>query len=397
MRKAVITGMGVNSCAGTGVEEFFRNLDSPTDKRLFTDSLPFKLDLKMIYGKAADSAFDKPMKGEEFNNPTSRLCLNSARECIESAKANGLDHKIDTLIVGTSTGGQEVCEDYFCSLLQGKSTEILFLGQGTMASPTRCISSEFDLEARVQTISTACTSSANAIALGASLIENEKSKVALVGGGDAICRTTLSGFSILGLTGLEPCRPFGLDRPGMTLGEGSAFLLLEDKETVLNEGRPYFAELSGYGFSSDAYSMTSPCEDGRGAIEAMSQALVKAGLKSEDISFVNAHGTGTVFNDRSEAMAISSIFSNNLPVSSLKGLVGHTLGASGAIEAIASIYSLIRKRGFPNYYSYERGNDCFINLTPPNGIELDPNKSVLSNSFAFGGNNCALIFSKGNI
>lgn len=391
MNKAVITGMGINCCAGNNIKEFFDNLSSPPDGHLFTDKLPFDLDLELVYGKVDDSVYNKYNQLEE--NPSSILSYDSAAQCINMAKENGFKGEIDSLLVGTSTGGQKFCEDYIDSLLEGRQSDFSYLNQGSMSSTARTIANKFELEVRIQTISTACTSSANAIALAASLIENGKSKAVLAGGADAICRTTLSGFSILGLTGRSASRPFGSDRKGMTLGEGSAFLLIEDKNQVIKENRTYFAEITGYGFSSDAYSMTSPCEDGRGAAAAMKLALKKADLSPDDIGFINAHGTGTVFNDRSEASAINSVFTKKIAVSSIKGLVGHTLGAAGAIEAIASIYSLINRKAFPNFFSFEAGEDCSVLLTPGSGLELKADQSVLSNSFAFGGNNCSLIFS----
>lgn len=392
-RKAVVTGMGVNSCAGNTVQEFYGFLNHPPKNQLFIQDNPFNLDIEIKYGKADSLAFTLPETGIEFDNPTSQLCLSSATEALNNAFKNGLTKKPDTLIVGTSTGGQKLCEDFVCSHLNHDKINLNYTAQGNMASVSRCIARELGLKCRIQTVSTACTSSANAIALGAMFIESNKSNIALVGGGDAICRTTLSGFRILGLTGLNPCKPFGPNRLGMSLGEGSAFLILEEKNRGLNEGRSYLTEVLGYGFSSDAYSMTSPSQNGEGATFAMKNALKKANLDTQEIGFVNAHGTGTEFNDKSEAIAISGLFNENQPVSSLKGLTGHTLGAAGAIEAVASIYTLETKHIFPNFYSYENGEDCPVNLTPEKGLTLENGKAVLSNSFAFGGNNCTLIFS----
>jgi 3-oxoacyl-(acyl-carrier-protein) synthase len=202
----------------------------------------------------------------------------------------------------------------------------------------------------------------------------------------------MAGFHILKLTGAERARPFGQNRPGLSLGEGAAFLILEPKEKVSRENRRYYAELIGYGMTSDAYHMTAPSENGEGAVEVMKRSLEMAKLKPGEIDFINAHGTGTVMNDRTEATAIRSVFGENTPVASVKGLLGHTLGAAGAIEAVASIYSILKQKAFENFNSYQKGEDCDVNLVPRGGKTLKKAPVVLSNSFAFGGNNCTLIF-----
>ncbi|MDH5680287.1 MAG: beta-ketoacyl-[acyl-carrier-protein] synthase family protein [Spirochaetota bacterium] len=391
MKAIAITGLGIVSSVASDINAFLRAIRDVRTPN-FTKSIRIDLDIDIIVAEAADSCFTEP-KNRLFDNPTSRLLLTAARECFNDFLQSG-GQKPDALIVGTSTGGQKVCEDFVFSYMSGQNDISLnYRAQGTMASPTRLIASELEIEGRVNTVSTACTSSANAIALGCSMIDSGRASAVLTGGGDALCATTMSGFHILGLTGHKPCRPFGPNRPGMTLGDGAAFLMLEPLENVLADARPYYAEIMSYGYSSDAFSMTSPSENGEGAYNAMKSALIKAHIEPELVDYINAHGTGTIHNDRSEALAIQHLFGDK-KVSSLKGLLGHTLAGAGAIEAVASVLAVREMMAWENFNSYECDKDCPVNLVPEGGFEFKENPLVLSNSFAFGGNNCSLLFGR---
>jgi 3-oxoacyl-[acyl-carrier-protein] synthase-1 len=261
-----------------------------------------------------------------------------------------------------------------------------------MAAPSRLVARDLDIHGPISTISTACTSSANAIALGASWIENGRLDSVLVGGGDALCYTTLSSFHMLKLTSDAFSTPFGVDRPGLTLGDGAGFLMIENLERVLESGRTPLAELLGYGMSSDAHHMTAPLEDGAGAELAIRKALQSAGLKADDIEYINAHGTGTELNDAAEAAAIERVFGGETPVMSVKGLLGHTLGGAGGIEAVVSVLSITERHAFENIGVSVSADDCPIALIQPGGMKLGDFPFVISTSFAFGGNNCALVF-----
>lgn len=392
MNRVVVTGLGAACCAGKNIGEFFNSLISP-DYDNFTGNSRIKLDIDVLAGEADAECFTEPAD-RTFDSPTARLCLTAAKECVDDYRMNGGKSTPDGLVTGTSTGGQYVSETFLFSVLDNKPPPVInFKAQGLMTSATRTIAGELGIEGRVSTVSTACTSSANAIAIGASLIERGVCKCVIAGGGDALCATTLSGFHILQLTGPCLCRPFGRDRPGMTIGEGAGFLMLEALNEVTGSRRNYHAELLGYGMGSDAYHMTAPDETGQGAIQVMQSALHKAGIEAEAVNFVTAHGTGTKLNDASEAAAIRALF-GDIPVSSLKALVGHTLGGAGALNAIASIYSIINKTAWENFNSYTPGDDCDINLVCRKGVNLQNNPVILSNSFAFGGNNCTLIFGR---
>src|SRR6185369_10898013 len=240
-----------------------------------------------------------------------------------------------------------------------------------------------------------CSSSATAIGYAADRVRLGHVDVALAGGAEGLTRLTYAGFGCLRATapGDEPCRPFDADRKGLTLGEGAAVLVLEEYERARARGATIYAVVAGWGITADAHHMTAPHPEGDGAARAMQMALDDAKLSPEAIGYVNAHGTGTPHNDAAETLAVKRILGTRAPVSSIKSMVGHTLGAAGAIEAVASVLSLAR--GFLPPTVHLRTPD------PAFGLDYIPNaardvavEALLSNSFAFGGNNTVLAFSR---
>ncbi len=382
-----ITGMGAVCSVGPGIFSLERGLEGA--ERVFRPNARHDVDFEITVGEADAECFPEHDHAD-LDSPTGRLCLAAARECVAVATDNP-----DGLIVGTSTGGQSRNEEAVFALVDGTESLPVFnyRGQGCMAAPSRLVARELEICGPVQTVSTACTSAANAIALGAAWLISGRANRVLAGGGDALCYTTLSSFRILELTGPEMCTPFGENRSGMTLGDGAGFLLMERMDDVLAQDRAPLAELRGYGMSSDAHHMTAPPQDGAGAELAMRRALDNAGLKAVDVSHINAHGTGTRLNDAAEAAAIARLFGAEVPVTSTKGLVGHTLGGAGGIEAIVSILSARKRRAFENVGASTAAEDCPIRVVPPGGVGLPEDTVVVSNSFAFGGNNCSLVFS----
>ena len=390
MRKRIaVTGIGVVTAASKDVPALVDALGR--SERVFGPSTRHDVAFPVTVGEV-DRAFYASHSHPELESPTGALCLAAARECVSDAQSRGSGGP-DGLALGTSTGGQSMNENALFALQSGvQPAPFSYRKQGCMGSPSRLVARDLDIRGPIQTISTACTSSANAIATGAMWIENNRATRVLAGGGDALCYTTISSFHILELTGPHPCIPFGENRPGMTLGEGSGFLMLESMETVLADGRRPLAELAGFGFSSDAHHMTAPPEDGSGAETAMRRALKAAGLDFSGVGHINAHGTGTRLNDAAEAAAINRLFPQGVPTMSCKGLTGHTLGGAGGIEAVVSVLSLVHRRAFENLGVTTPGADCPLELVPKGGCPLPEEAAVLSNSFAFGGNNCALVF-----
>jgi 3-oxoacyl-(acyl-carrier-protein) synthase len=238
----------------------------------------------------------------------------------------------------------------------------------------------------------ACSSSAAAIATITDLIEMGVVDVGLAGGVDTLTRLCFMGFNALKLLDPQPCRPFARDRRGMSLGEGAAVLVLESWQHAVTRGAPLRACVAGCGLSSDAWHPTAPPPDAEGAIRAMREAIARAHLTPAEITYVNAHGTGTVHNDRAEAVALADVFGpGNVLVSSTKSLIGHTMGAAGALEAVATIGALETKLLPPTANLWEPDPaipfDCIPRTARPAPLDC-----AMSNSFGFGGQNVSLVF-----
>lgn len=249
------------------------------------------------------------------------------------------------------------------------------------------VRSYFDLEGPAAVISTACSSSAKVFAAAARMMASGLVDAALVGGVDSLCLTTLYGFNSLELTAPEPCRPFDAQRQGLSLGEAAAFSLLERLPASLDADDVL---LAGFGESSDAYHMSAPHPDGLGARLAMEAALARAGLQAADIDYINLHGTATLTNDAAEGKAVAALFGSEVPCSSTKGATGHTLGAAGAVEATVSLLALAQ--GFLPGSPGTAQVDPSIPLHYVLRSEAAAPRHVLTNSFGFGGSNCALVF-----
>jgi 3-oxoacyl-[acyl-carrier-protein] synthase-1 len=256
-------------------------------------------------------------------------------------------------------------------------------------SVTDYVRRRLGLEGPAVTLSTACSSSAKAFAAGARMIAAGLIDAALVGGVDSLCLTTLYGFHSLQLTSSSPCRPFDRQRDGLSIGEAAAFVLLERPQEPLAADAVL---LMGIGESSDAYHIATPHPQGEGARRAMDSALGSAAVGSAEIDYINLHGTGTPSNDSSESHAITSLFSASTPCSSTKGAMGHTLGAAGAMEAV--ICALALRHGLLPGGLNTRERDPELKLCYLTENRELPLRRVLSNSFGFGGANCALLFGR---
>jgi 3-oxoacyl-(acyl-carrier-protein) synthase len=245
------------------------------------------------------------------------------------------------------------------------------------------------------TINTACSSSANAIQFGARLIRNGLAARAIVGGTDSLAKFTINGFNALQILSSDICRPFDRDRTGLNLGEGAAFLVLEGEEALEEAaGKKIYAELTGYCNTNDAFHPSALSAEGDGPYLAMKGALLSAGLNATQIDFINTHGTATENNDEAESRAMVRLFGEPPPFVSTKSYTGHTLGASGAIEAVYSALSLEHQEIYVSL-NFEQPIPG-IGLQPVQAYGAYPLRHVMSNSFGFGGNCTSLIFSKVN-
>lgn len=290
------------------------------------------------------------------------------------------------VFLGTSTSAIYDTELAYRKVDQttGKFLEPLnYSGSHSVSSLCNFVRAVYGIQGPGFVISTACSSSAKVFAAAQRFLSLGLIDAALVGGVDSLCLTTLYGFNSLQLTSEKPCRPYDRDRNGISIGEAAAFTLLtKQPRTDLM--------LLGYGESSDAYHMSTPHPDGLGAKQAMEAALNSAGLSPNDIDYINLHGTSTPSNDRAEGLAVNNVFGECVPCSSTKGVTGHTLGAAGAVEAVACFEAL--RQGFiPGSIGTEM-LDPTIQLNYQMASTNSPVKRILSNSFGFGGSNCSLIF-----
>ncbi|HXN16169.1 MAG TPA: beta-ketoacyl-[acyl-carrier-protein] synthase family protein [Usitatibacter sp.] len=251
------------------------------------------------------------------------------------------------------------------------------------------VRSRFALEGPCAAISTACSSSAKAFASAARLIDSGLIDAAIVGGVDTLCLTTLYGFNSLQLLSSQPCRPYDAGRDGISIGEAAAFFLLERGSASAPADSLW---LLGAGESCDAYHMSAPHPEGRGARMAMEAALAMVGLSPDAIDYVNLHGTGTPSNDAAEDRAVYGLFGDRVPVNSTKGMTGHTLGAAGAVEAIVAVLAL--RENFVPGSPGTRRLDPALRARYQMGGEPRALDRVMSNSFGFGGSNCSLVFGR---
>jgi len=297
------------------------------------------------------------------------------------------------LINGTSVSGMDISEQAYSKMLDGESVNHEYWFSRHDCGKTSDLIAEYlGLNNLTTTISTACSSSANAIMHAGRNIKSGIYDCAIAGGTDALSLFTINGFNALKILDKEWCKPFDQNRKGLNLGEGAAYLVLESENSILKSGSKPIAELVGFGNANDAYHQTASSPEGKGATLAMKQALREANLSITEIDYVNAHGTGTVNNDSSESVAIKNIFSESTPpYSSTKAYTGHTLAAAGAIEAVISLLSIREDLIFPNL-NLDLPLDSI--RKPVSTLEKQPVNAVLSNSFGFGGNCTSLIFKK---
>jgi 3-oxoacyl-(acyl-carrier-protein) synthase len=385
VRRVAITGLGVVSGLGSGPSEHLSALRTARSglRPLSLFSLPGlpalpvgEVDGELVRGK--------------HPSRTIALALLAARQALprEPLSGQGL------VAVGTTTGGILESEEHYLRHrgLEGRDDREL-LRHHPVGAVADVLAAELRLSGERHTFSTACSSSANAIGYGAAAVQ-QGTPWALVGGVDSLCRLTYAGFHALKLLSSEPCRPFDRNRRGLSLGEGAAFLLLEDEGRATARDATILGHLAGWGCSADAYHMTAPHPEGAGALAAMSIALADAGVEASDVDYVNAHGTATAANDRAEGLALSGLFQAPGPlVSSTKGATGHTLGAAGAMEAVFCVLALAE--GFAPATNGLIEADPTIPLRHvPKGGATGQLSVALSNSFGFGGNNATLVFTR---
>lgn len=397
-QKVFVTGFGIISCLGNNVEQ---NLQSLSTKR--TGISPIKHlntvhQQDYVLGEIDLSNEDLAALaglGKLKNiTRTGLLGLIALREAIEHAALDAKGLKKSGLVNGTTVGGMDVSEMHFGKYLNGETLDyIQAFAAHDCGHGTERMADETGINGYVSTISTACSSSANTIMHSAKLIKRGLLDVAIAGGTDALSLFTFNGFNTLKILDPAWCKPFDVNRKGLNLGEGAAYLVLESESSVEKRKAKVYAELTGYGNANDAYHQTASSTEGKGAYMAMAETLKMAGVKPADIGYINVHGTGTDNNDQSESVAVKTIFGDDVPpYSTTKAYTGHTLGAAGAIEAVFSLLTLNHKRIFP-CLNISQPMEVLAKKPVMEVMENQEVRHVLSNSFGFGGNCSSLLFS----
>jgi len=386
-----VTGYGVITSIGANVAETYASLVAA---RTGIQSGTRSHTNRFFVGEVPGST-DELMRRFElrtFGSRTSILGMIAAREAFQGHE---LLAEIRTgFISGTSVGGMDLSEWEYKNYLTGQPHRLDTYAHHPNGTTSEEIAAELGIQGFVNTISTACSSAANAIMMGARMIQHGKLDRVVVGGTDSLTLFTISGFRSLMIFDEEWCRPFDENRKGLNLGEGAGYLVLESAESLRQTKKEPLARLTGWGSTSDAYHQTASSPEGEGAVMSMTVALNVAGLSPNAIDYINAHGTATPNNDLSESKAIQRVFKDRIPpFSSTKAYTGHTLAASGGIEAVFSVLALQHQVLFPNLN--HRNVISETGLQPVKTItKADKIQHVLSNSFGFGGNNSTLLFSQ---
>lgn len=403
MKRVVVTGYGIVNALGKNKEEVEENIFGGkigVSKKTFSS---VDRDYDGTVGEIknlteVDSFF------EENNVPYDRcaqIAIMAAKECLNHSKINyeNEDPYRRGVAIGTSLGGmlsgQTFHRQWLADGLNTADENYLYLYP--LHSMVDVISKKYQFKGVKNVISTACAASGNIVGYGTDMIKSGKHDVMLVGGVDPLCVFSFAGFTSLKALDAEPCKPYSVSS-GINLGEGGAFVLLEEYEHAKNRGATIYAEILGYGLSADAYHPTAPDLGGGGPSRAMNTAIRLSGIEKDSVSYVNGHGTGTTANDKAERLAFKTVFGekiSDIPLSSIKGAIGHCLGAAGAEECVVSIMAL-NNGLLPPTVNFKSDVESPINLVP-NVAQKHECDVILSNSFAFGGNNCCLAIGKENV
>ena len=405
-RRVVITGMGVLSPIGNSVSQFFDGLHSGQngigDITLF-DTTDFavkiagevKIDLTELIEKKELNRIDR----------FSALALIAADQAVEQSKINNApDLERVGVIIGSGIGGIRTFEDQHTRLLNSprRVSPFFIPAMITDIAPGH-VSIKYGFKGPNYSVVSACATANHAIGDAFRVIKYGDADAIITGGTEA----SISPMSIAGFTNMKALtknpdkdsasRPFDINRDGFVMGEGAGMLVLEELEHARSRGANILGEISGYGATADAYHLTSPAPNGEGAARAMKLAIKDAKLQPKDVDYINAHGTSTPFNDKNESIAIRTVFdehADNLYVSSTKSMTGHLLGATGGIEAVASILAIQNRFIPPTMHLETPDPDCTLNYAPNNPVKDIDVDVVISNTFGFGGHNGVILFNR---
>ena len=393
----VITGEGIISAIGLDKSSVLSSLKekrSGIGTMRYLHSSHRELPVGEVPLSNDDMCHQLGLKEARYVNRTTLMGMLAVRQALTDAGIDSTTVKEKSLrivlVSGTTVAGMDITESFF-SQLEHSDDAVECLKYHTAGSSTRMIADYFDLFAEYTTISTACSSAANAFIIGARMLAEGGADMVVAGGTEALSLFHLNGFNSLMILDHEPCRPFDANRMGLNLGEGAAFVVMETEASALRRGVKPHAYLIGYGNACDAFHQTASSDNGEGAYLAMTEALQMAGLEPQDIQYVNAHGTGTPNNDLSESVALKRVFGKQMPlVSSTKSFTGHTTSASGSIESVICILAL-NHQFVPANLGWTQADENVV--IPTLGEDVYPLQHVICNAFGFGGNDTSLIFS----
>ncbi|MGC4034527.1 MAG: beta-ketoacyl-[acyl-carrier-protein] synthase family protein [Chitinophagaceae bacterium] len=392
-----IAGAGVISAIGDNLAENLASLENGKagmEEMRFLDSVHMKR-LPVAEVKHDNSALAAKAGLSKEISRTALLSAIAAKEALQNAGIGNFSRLRTGFISANSVGGMDKTENFFAEFLADHSKgRLRNVVNHECGAVTEVVADVLGIRNYISTVSTACSSSANSIFCGARLIKQNLLDVVVAGGTDALAKFTLNGFNTLMILDQQFCQPFDENRRGLNLGEGAGYVVLVSEKVASSLPKRPKVSLSGYCNANDAYHQTASSPDGTGSFLAMKGALTKANLSPSDIDYINLHGTGTQNNDVAEGTAIKLLFEGKYPaMSSTKSFTGHTLGASGGIEAVYSVLSIESGLIYPNLrFETQMKELPFAPATTfSSGNSIN---HVLSNSFGFGGNCTSLIFSK---
>jgi 3-oxoacyl-[acyl-carrier-protein] synthase II len=402
MTGVVVTGIGVVTPIGSGRPTFWNGLlagISGIRKVTSFDTSAFRVHIGAEIPAFQPESYFQQLDPSNIGR-TSQFAVAAARLALSDAgvESKQLDCRRTGVCIGTTSGEPLYIEAYN----NIRKAERVNAVPGRMIARYPChlipvhIATELGVHGPCLTIPTACAAGNYAIGYAFDLIRSGRADVMLCGGADAFSRNTYMGFAKLGAIAPDCCRPFDRDRKGMVPGEGAAILVLESVNRAKQRKATIYAQVLGLGVSCDAYHMTAPHPAGEGAIRAMTAAMKESNVAPEDIDYISAHGTGTLSNDRVESLAVSTLFGSlapRIPMSSIKSMLGHTMGAASAMEAAACCLSVSTGWVPPTINLENPDPECTLDYVPNEARKISP-RVVLNNAYAFGGNNASLCLSR---
>ncbi len=398
-RRVVVTGIGAVTSIGTNVKDFWRNLlagECGIRPLSLFDASAYRTQTAAELTQIPDGFLS--VREKRRMSRADRMGLAAATEAVVQS---GLDLSREDptrvgAILGGGTSGLLDSEEFFERHLKGRPARPSRVLNHLPDAITDRVAQRFGLEGIKSTITTACSSSANAMGFAHDAIVAGLADVVLTGGSDVLARLTYGGFNSLRSVDPGPCRPFDRERKGLSIGEAAGILIFEEKERARRRRAPILAEFLGYGVTSDAFHMTAPDPTGAAGGRTIAAALHSAGVNAEDVDYVNAHGTATPQNDSAETAALKAALGPRafeIPVSSIKSMIGHCLCASGAIEGVATVLTLT-DGWIPPTIHYENPDPaCDLDYVPNQAREADV-RVAISNSFAFGGNSSVVVLAR---